>query len=186
MESLWVPKSVLIIVSAVLNKFRQQSTVIFQFAPFKQPNTFIRNLKDHGTTAPASLIFRHFPSTEYHIVSIIHLAAWLQGCFSFFSSTNKLPNVKVRNKHSDVSAMSIESGFRVLKNHYHLKRPPFQGLKANEFQVIYKLTAIDYYKYFSGWDALWSAWEPAAKTLFCRIFQKGLRLDKTEKFQARR
>ncbi len=65
----------LIIVSAVLNKFRQQSTVIFQFAPFKQPNTFIRNLKDHGTTAPASLIFRHFPSTEYHIVSIIHLAA---------------------------------------------------------------------------------------------------------------
>ncbi|MCP4130832.1 MAG: transposase, partial [bacterium] len=36
----------------------------------------------------------------------------------------------------------IEAGFRELKNHYHLERLPFQNLKANEFWIMCKITAM--------------------------------------------
>ncbi len=80
----------------------------------------------------------------------------------------------------------IEAGFRELKNHYHLKRLPFQGLKANEFRIISKITAMTLIKIFQA-EMLPEALQTLLrKTLFRRIFQKGLRLDKTGKVQARR
>ena len=70
----------------------------------------------------------------------------------------------------------IEAGFRELKNHYHLERLPFQGLKANEFQVISKITAMTLIKIFQA-EMLPEALQTLLrKTLFRRIFQKGLRL----------
>jgi len=80
----------------------------------------------------------------------------------------------------------IEAGFRELKNHYHLERLPFQGLKANEFWVISKITAMTLIKIFQA-EMLPKALQTLLrKTLFRRIFQKGLHLDKTGKVQARR
>jgi len=79
----------------------------------------------------------------------------------------------------------IEAGFRELKNHYHLERLPFQGLKANEFWIISKITAMTLIKIFQA-EMLPEALQTLLrKTLFRRIFQKGLRLDKSGKVQAR-
>jgi len=75
MESSGVPKSALTIVSAVLNKFRRQCTVIFQIAPFIRPDTFKRNLKDYGTTALANRVLKHFPSTDNMAMTAFHIFA---------------------------------------------------------------------------------------------------------------
>jgi len=78
----------------------------------------------------------------------------------------------------------IEAGFRVLKNDYHLERLPFQGLKANEYWIISKITAMTLIKIFQA-EMLPKALQTLLrKTLFRRIFHKGLRLDKTGKVQA--
>ena len=79
----------------------------------------------------------------------------------------------------------IEAGFRELKNHYHLERLPFQGLKANEYQVISKITAMTLIKIFQAEMPPKALQTLLRKTLFRRIFQKGLHLDKTGKVQAR-
>ena len=80
----------------------------------------------------------------------------------------------------------IEAGFRELKQHYHLERLPFQGLKANEFQVISKITAMTLIKIFQA-EMLPKALQTLLrKTLFRGIFQKGLCLDNLGKVQVRR
>jgi len=80
----------------------------------------------------------------------------------------------------------IEAGFRELKNHYHLERLPFQGLKANEFWIISKITAMTLIKIFQA-EMLPEALQTLLrKTLFRAIFQKGLCLDKFGKVQVRR
>ena len=79
----------------------------------------------------------------------------------------------------------IEAGFRELKNHYHLERLPFQGLKANEFWIISKITAMTLIKIFQA-EMLPKALQTLLrKTLFRRIFQKGLCYDKAGKVKAR-
>ncbi|MCP3966934.1 MAG: transposase, partial [Lentisphaerae bacterium] len=79
----------------------------------------------------------------------------------------------------------IEAGFRELKNNYHLERLPFQGLKANEFWVISKIMAMTLIKIFQA-EMLPKALQALLrKTLFRRIFQKGLCHDKAGKVQAR-
>jgi len=80
----------------------------------------------------------------------------------------------------------IEAGFRELKNHYHLERLPFQGLKANEFQVISKITAMTLIKIFQAEMLPEALQNLLRKTLFRRVFQKGLCIDKAGKVQARR
>jgi len=80
----------------------------------------------------------------------------------------------------------IEAGFRELKNHYHLERLPFQGLKANEFQVISKITAMTLMKIFQAEMLPKSLHALLRKTLFRGIFQKGLYQDKSGKVQVRR
>ncbi|MCP4140368.1 MAG: transposase, partial [Chloroflexi bacterium] len=80
----------------------------------------------------------------------------------------------------------IEAGFRVLKNGCHLERLPFQGLKANEYQIISKITAMTLIKIFQAEMPPKALQTLLRKTLFRRIFQKGPRLDKTGKAQARR
>ncbi|MCP4113708.1 MAG: transposase, partial [Desulfobacteraceae bacterium] len=42
----------------------------------------------------------------------------------------------------------IEAGFRELKNHYHLERLPFKGLRANEFWIMCKIMAMTLFKIF--------------------------------------
>ncbi len=80
----------------------------------------------------------------------------------------------------------IEAGFRELKNHYYLERLPFQSLKANEFWVISKITAMTLIKIFQA-EMLPKALQTLLrKTLFRRIFQKGLYLNKSGKAQVRR
>ena len=79
----------------------------------------------------------------------------------------------------------IEAGFRELKNHYHLERLPFQGLKANEFWVICKIMAMTLMKIFQAEMLPKSLQTLLRKTLFHRIFQKGLCHDKAGKVQAR-
>ena len=79
----------------------------------------------------------------------------------------------------------IEAGFRELKNHYHLERLPFQGLKANEFWVISKITAMTLIKIFQAEMLHKELQTLLRKTLFRRIFQKGLCHDKDGKVQAR-
>ncbi len=80
----------------------------------------------------------------------------------------------------------IEAGFRELKNHYHLERLPFRGLKANEFWIISKITAMTLIKIFQA-EMLPKALQTLLrKTLFRRIFQNGLCIDKAGKVQARR
>jgi len=100
------------------------------------------------------------------------------------ASNLELPAVKLYRFYH--KRQCIEAGFRELKNHYHLERLPFQGLKANEFWVISKITAMTLIKIFQA-EMLPKALQTLLrKTLFRRIFQKGLRLDKTGKVQARR
>jgi len=100
------------------------------------------------------------------------------------ASNLELPAVKLYRFYH--KRQCIEAGFRELKNHYHLEHLPFQGLKANEFWVISKITAMTLIKIFQA-EMLPKALQTLLrKTLFRRIFQKGLRLDKTGKVQARR
>lgn len=100
------------------------------------------------------------------------------------ASNLELPAVKLYRFYH--KRQCIEAGFRELKNHYHLERLPFQGLKANEFWVISKITAMTLIKIFQAEMLPKSLQTLLRKTLFRRIFQKGLRLDKTGKVQARR
>lgn len=100
------------------------------------------------------------------------------------ASNLELPAVKLYRFYH--KRQCIEAGFRELKNHYHLERLPFQGLKANEFWVISKITAMTLIKIFQTEMLPKALQKLLRKTLFRRIFQKGLRLDKTGKVQARR
>lgn len=79
----------------------------------------------------------------------------------------------------------IEAGFRELKNHYHLERLPFQGLKANEFWIICKIMAMTLIKIFQAEMLPKSLRSLLRKTLFRSIFQKGLCHDKAGKVMAR-
>ncbi|MCP4490047.1 MAG: transposase [Gammaproteobacteria bacterium] len=77
----------------------------------------------------------------------------------------------------------IEAGFRELKNHYHLERLPFQNLKANEFWIMCKITAMTLFKIFQHEMLPKALHALLRKTLFRRIFRKGLRLDESGKLQ---
>jgi len=78
----------------------------------------------------------------------------------------------------------IEAGFRELKNHCDLERLPFQGLKANEFRILCKIMAMTLFKIFQEEMLPKSLRSLLRKTLFRRIFQKGLRFGKSGKLQA--
>jgi hypothetical protein len=73
----------------------------------------------------------------------------------------------------------IEAGFRELKNHWHLERLPFRNLKANEFWIICKIKAMTLMKIFQQELLPKSFHSLLRKTLFRRIFQKGLYTDGT-------
>lgn len=68
----------------------------------------------------------------------------------------------------------IEAGFRELKNHYNLERLPFQSLKANEFWIVSKIMAMTLFKIFQHEMLPKSLHSLLRKTLFRRIFRKGL------------
>ncbi|MDM8540370.1 transposase [Desulfococcaceae bacterium HSG9] len=108
-----------------------------------------------------------------------HVSTYYYG----ISSCLELPAVKLYRFYH--KRQCIEAGFRELKRHYHLERQPFQGLKANEFQVISKITAMTLIKIFQA-EMLPEALQTLLrKTLFRRIFQKGLCYDKAGKVKAR-
>ncbi|RLC13449.1 MAG: hypothetical protein DRI57_16190, partial [Deltaproteobacteria bacterium] len=69
----------------------------------------------------------------------------------------------------------IEAGFRELKNHCDLERLPFQCLRANEFWILCKIMAMTLFKIFQEEMLPKSLRSLLRKTLFRRIFQKGLR-----------
>ena len=77
----------------------------------------------------------------------------------------------------------IEAGFRELKNHYHLERLPFQNLKANEFWIMCKITAMTLFKIFQHEMLPKHLHALLRKTLFRRIFRKGLRYVESGKLQ---
>ncbi|MCP4109088.1 MAG: transposase, partial [Desulfobacteraceae bacterium] len=77
----------------------------------------------------------------------------------------------------------IEAGFRELKNHYHLERLPFQNLKANEFWIMCKITAMTLFKIFQHEMLPKHLHALLRKTLFRRIFRKGLCHDESGKLQ---
>ncbi|MBW2739999.1 MAG: transposase [Deltaproteobacteria bacterium] len=99
------------------------------------------------------------------------------------ASNLELPAVKLYRFYH--KRQCIEAGFRELKNHYHLERLPFRGLKANEFWVISKIMAMTLMKIFQAEMLPKSLQTLLRKTLFRRIFQKGLCYDKAGKVQAR-
>ncbi len=78
----------------------------------------------------------------------------------------------------------IEAGFRVLKNHYHLERLPFQNLKADEFRIMSKIMAMTLFKIFQHEMLPEALQSLLRKTLFRRIFRKGFRLSPSEKLEA--
>jgi hypothetical protein len=78
----------------------------------------------------------------------------------------------------------IEAGFRELKNHYNLERLPFRNLKANEFWIVCKIMAMTLLKIFQQELLPKSLHSLLRKTLFRRIFRKGLYSDKSGKVQA--
>ncbi|MCP4348354.1 MAG: transposase, partial [Desulfobacterales bacterium] len=77
----------------------------------------------------------------------------------------------------------IEAGFRELKNHYHLERLPFQSLKANEFWIMCKITAMTLFKIFQHEMLPKALRSLLRKTLSRRIFRKGFRLTPSEKLE---
>ena len=70
----------------------------------------------------------------------------------------------------------IEAGFRELKNHWHLKRLPFQTLKANEFWIMSKIVTMTLFKIFQAEMLPKSLHPMLRKTFMRRILMKGLRL----------
>ena len=77
----------------------------------------------------------------------------------------------------------IEAGFRELKNHWHLERLPFKTLKANEFWIISKITAMTLFKIFQHEMLPKALRTLLRKTLYRRIFKKGLRIGRTGKLE---
>jgi len=75
----------------------------------------------------------------------------------------------------------IEAGFRELKNHWHLERLPFQGLKANEFWIMSKIVAMTLFKIFQAEMLPKSLHSLLRKTFLRRILMKGLHLDESGK-----
>jgi hypothetical protein len=71
----------------------------------------------------------------------------------------------------------IESGFRELRQHYHIDRLPVQNLKGNEFWIICKILAMTLFKIFQLETLSKNFHSLQRKTLLRRIFQKGLRVD---------
>jgi len=71
----------------------------------------------------------------------------------------------------------IEAGFRELKNQWHPERLPFRNPEANEFRIICKIMVMSLFKIFQK-EMLPKALRTfLRKTLFRRIFQKGLYTD---------
>jgi hypothetical protein len=70
----------------------------------------------------------------------------------------------------------IESGFRELKQQYHIERLPVQNLKGNEFWIVCKILAMTLFKIFQLETLPEHLHSLQRKTLFRRIFQTGLRL----------
>jgi len=79
----------------------------------------------------------------------------------------------------------IEAGFRELKNHYHLERLPFQGLRANEFWIMCKIMAMTLFKIFQAEMLPKSLHSLLRKTFLRRILRKGLHFDESGKVQVR-
>lgn len=78
----------------------------------------------------------------------------------------------------------IEAGFRDMKSHYNLERLPFRSLKANEFWIMCKITAMTLFKIFQAETLPNELRSLLRKTLLRRIFRKGLRRDESGKVQA--
>ena len=78
----------------------------------------------------------------------------------------------------------IEAGFRELKNHWHLERLPFKTLKANEFWIISKITAMTLFKIFQHEMLPKALRSLLRKTLYRRIFKKGLRIGRAGELEA--
>ncbi len=77
----------------------------------------------------------------------------------------------------------IEAGFRELKNHYHLERLPFKGLRANEFWIMCKIMAMTLFKIFQAEMLPKSLHSLLRKTFLRRILRKGLHFDESGKVQ---
>lgn len=69
----------------------------------------------------------------------------------------------------------IEAGFRELKQHYNLERLPFSSLKANEFWIVCKMTAMTMFKIFQIENLPKAFRTMLRKTFLRRVLQKGLR-----------
>jgi hypothetical protein len=79
----------------------------------------------------------------------------------------------------------IEAGFRELKNHYHMERLPFQGLRANEFWIMCKIMAMTLFKIFQAEMLPKSLHSLLRKTFLRRILRKGLCPGESGKVQVR-
>ena len=78
----------------------------------------------------------------------------------------------------------IEAGFRDLKNHWHLARLPFKTLKANEFWVVSKIMAMTLFKIFQHEMLPKALRSLLRKTLYRKIFKKGLRIGRAGELEA--
>lgn len=79
----------------------------------------------------------------------------------------------------------IESGFRELKDHYHLERLPVKNLKGNEFWIICKIFAMTLVKIFQANLLPKNLQSLMRATLIRRLFRKDVHYDNQKKAQIR-